>query len=96
MQKHTDLQSKWLKQIEKIAKKKGKDDIALTTTKRMMNRSLRNSSIGSLIERQNSFTYDDQGSKKPSMFWAHKSPKRDEVNKADLQKRVNSFYQDCR
>ena len=51
MQKHTDLQSKWLKQIEKIAKKKGKDDIALTTTKRMMNRSLRNSSIGSLIER---------------------------------------------
>lgn len=30
------------------------------------------------------------------MFWAHKSPKRDEKNRADLQKRVNSFYQNCR
>ena len=30
------------------------------------------------------------------MFWAHKSPKRDENNPADLQNRVNSFYQNCR
>ena len=30
------------------------------------------------------------------MFWAHKSPKRDADNPADLQNRVNSFYQNCR
>ena len=36
------------------------------------------------------------GSKRPSQFWAHKSPKRDEQNPADLQNRVNSFYQNVR
>ena len=30
------------------------------------------------------------------MFWAHKSPRRDEDNPADLQDRVNGFYQNVR
>ena len=53
-------------------------------SKRKLMRSLRDSSVGSLIERQKLFNYDEQGSKKPSQFWAHKSPKRDMDNPADL------------
>jgi len=55
-----------------------------TLTKKMYNRSLRNSSLGSLLERQASFKYDEQGSKQPGYFWKHKSPKRDHLNPADL------------
>ena len=55
VQKHTSLQTKWLEQIERITKKRAQDNISLTKTKRMMNRSLQNSPIGSLIERQNTF-----------------------------------------
>lgn len=58
----------------------------------MYNLSLRKKSLGSLIERQSTFKYDEEGSKKPSSFWAHKSPKRNEQNPADLQNRVNKFY----
>ena len=67
-----------------------------THTKKKLYRSLRGSSLGSLIERQVSFAYDDHGSKKPGHFWAHKSPKRDVDNPADLQLRVNDFYQKVR
>lgn len=67
-----------------------------TFHKKKLMKKLRQSSIGSLIERQTSFAYDSQGSKKPGHFWAHKSPMRDEQNPADLQNRVNGFYQDVR
>ena len=68
----------------------------MTHARKVLQRSLRNSSLGSLVERQSTFCYDEQGSKKPGLFWQHKSPQRDEDNPADLQLRVNDFYQQCR
>ena len=71
-------------------------DVNQTFSKKKLLRSLRESSVGSLIERQQTFAYDETGSKKPGMFWAHKPPCREVNNPADLQARVNSFYQDVR
>lgn len=70
--------------------------MSTTFHKRKLNKSLCGTSIGSLIERQTGFEYDEFGSKKPGVFWRHKSPMRDETNPADLQNRVNGFYQNMR
>ena len=51
MTKHTSAQYKWIKQIEDIRKKLDKSDLNMSHTKKMLNRSLRGSSLGSLIER---------------------------------------------
>ena len=60
-----------------------------TVSKKKLHRTLRNTSLGSLLERQATFQYDEHGSKKPGFFWQHKSPRRDMDNPADLQNRVN-------
>ena len=72
------------------------EDPSLSHARKALHRSLRNSSLGSLLERQATFTYDEFGSKKPSLLWQHKSPKRNAENPADLQNRVNDFYQNVR
>jgi len=92
MLKHQSMQSKWLKQIEELNKQRDNADMNSSYHKRKLEKSLRNISLGSLIERQSTFKYDEYGSKKPGNFWQHKSPRRDEMNPADLQNRVNSFY----
>ena len=96
MKKHTSLQFKWLKQIERINGLRDQDDFNTTHARKLLNKKLRKNSLGSLIERQSTFKYDEMGSKQPSKFWAHKSPKRNEENPADLQNRVNFFYQNVR
>ena len=63
---------------------RGKDDMNTSHARKQLQRKLRKSSVGSLIERQETFKYDELGSRRPSMFWAHKSPKRDDDNPADL------------
>jgi len=57
---------------------------------------LRDKRLGSLIERQTTFKYDEHGTKIPGPFWANKSPKRSEKGQADLQNRINYFYQQVR
>ena len=51
MLKHSTSQSNWLKQIEQIKSRQCKEDMNLTQTKKKLNRSLRKSSLGSLLER---------------------------------------------
>ena len=51
-----------------------------------------NTSLGSLIERQSTFKYDNDGVKTPGHFWENKAPEKDPNRKADLQDRVNNFY----
>jgi len=75
---------------------RGKEDMNITVARKKLNRTLRNTSLGSLIERQATFKYDEFGTKKPGFFWQKKSPKRNENGLADLQNRVNGFYQNCR
>ena len=96
MRQHSSLQFKWLKQIETIKKIKDRKDINITYARRKLNKSLSKKGLGTLLERQASYELDEEGSKKPSTFWQHKSPKRDVQNPANLQKRVNGFYQSCR
>ena len=96
MQQHSSKQNKWLRQIEKITAVRNEDNLYATRTKRNLNKSLRSSSIGSLIERQERFKYDEMGSKEPSQWWRHKSPERDTEKPADLQNRVNGFYASVR
>lgn len=91
-QKHTTLQCKWNKQIEKITAHRARDEMNTTQSKKKLSKTLRDTSLGSLLERQATFQYDEHGSKKPGHFWQHKSPRRDMDNPADLQNRVNQFY----
>ena len=94
--RHSGAQQNWFKQIEKISAMRNAFDVHAPYHKKKMNRTLRDNSLGSLLERQQVFAYDPQGSKKPGFFWAHKQPKRDEDNPPDLQKRMNGFYQSMR
>ena len=68
----------------------------MTSTKKKLIKKQLNSTLGSLIERQATFKYDDEGVKKPGLFWEKKAPKKDHKNAADLQNRVNGFYQEVR
>ena len=68
----------------------------MSKTKKQLTKKLMNSSLGSLVERQGTFKYDDEGVKKPGHFWENKAPQKDPLRKADLQHRVNDFYQKCR
>ena len=66
MKRHTSLQFKWLKQIEKIKGVREKEDLNTTHARKLLSKKLRKSSLGSLIERQQTFKYDEMGSKQPS------------------------------
>lgn len=94
--KHTNLLSKWNKQIDQITAQRASININMTQSKKKLEKTLRNTSLGSLMERQATFKYDEHGSKKSGFYWQHKSPRRDLDNPADLQRRVNQFYQNCR
>ena len=50
-QKHTSLQFKWNKQIEKITAQRALPEMNTTVSKKKLQRSLRNTSLGSLMER---------------------------------------------
>jgi len=45
------------------------EDPSLSHARKALHRSLRNSSLGSLLERQSTFNYDEFGSKRPSLLW---------------------------
>lgn len=95
LRKHLETSASWNKTINSLKKQRTKVDMDTSPAKKKLNLRV-SQSIGPLVERQQTFRYDDDGVKVPSFYWEKKAAKREPSPKADLQSRVNAFFQTCR